>query len=69
MAGAGRIIKDIMIRQLGEVEEPKKRPISSETGSKETHEDVILADDEIDPADFFDPEEFGFRRRGAHDRS
>jgi hypothetical protein len=21
-----------------------------------------LADDEIDPADFFDPEEFGFRR-------
>ena len=22
---------------------------------------------DIDPADFFDPEEFGFRRRGEHD--
>jgi hypothetical protein len=58
-----------MIRQLGEGEERKKRPISSETGSEVRHEDVILADDEIDPADFFDPEEFGYRRRGAHDRA
>jgi len=58
-----------MIRQLGEGEERKKRPISSKTGSKEASDDVMLADDEIDPADFFDPEEFGYRRRGAHDRA
>lgn len=55
-----------MIRQLGEGEERRKRPISSETGSKERFDEVILGDDEIDPADFFDPEEFGFRRRGAN---
>ena len=51
-----------MIRQWGEGEESKKR------GSKETLDEVILRDDEIDPADFFDPEEFGFRRRGSNDR-
>lgn len=56
-----------MIRQFGEAEERKKRMNSGKTGSKERQEPEILADDEIDPADFFDPEEFGFRRRGAND--
>ena len=58
-----------MIRQLGEGEDLKKRPISSETGLEMEPGFDLLADDEIDPADFFDPEEFGFRRRGAHDPS
>jgi len=57
-----------MIRQSGEAEERKNRPISGTTGSKESRDEVILGDEEIDPADFFDPEEFGFRRRGAHGR-
>jgi hypothetical protein len=57
-----------MIRQLGEAEEPKKPLVSAKTGSKERHDDVILGDEEIDPADFFDPEEFGFRRRGSNAR-
>ena len=51
-----------MRHQLGEAEERKNRLNSEKTGSKETYDDVILADDEIDPADFFDPEEFGIRR-------
>jgi hypothetical protein len=28
----------------------------------------VLIDDEIDPADFFDPEEFGIRRRDQQSR-
>ena len=40
-----------------------KPVVLSETGSKERHpEPEVLIDDEIDSADFFDPEEFGFRR-------
>jgi len=57
-----------MIRQLGEGEVPKQRPNSGKTGSKETPDEVVLVDEEIDPADFFDPEEFGFRRGRANDR-
>ena len=52
-----------MRHQLGEGEKHKKWRTSAKTGSKEIHEADILIDDEIDPADFFDPEEFGFRRK------
>jgi len=55
-----------MIRQSGEREEHKKRHIFSETGLHKEPVSDVLADDEIDPADFFDPEEFGFRRRGSN---
>jgi len=60
--GAERIIKGIMIRQLGEGEERKKRLVFAETGLEKEQAADVLADDEIDPADFFDPEEFGIRR-------
>ena len=52
-----------MIRLLGEDEERKKQPISFETGSKKEPVQDVLAEDEIDPAEFFDPEEFGYRRK------
>lgn len=52
-----------MRQQLGEGKERKKRPILSETGSKNDPVADLLADDEIDPADFWDPEEFGIRRK------
>ncbi len=62
-----RIIKDIMRHQLGEGEEANNRSTLETTGSKESHEPDVLVDDEIEPADLFDPEEFGYRRRGTHD--
>jgi hypothetical protein len=35
-------------------------------GSQEQAEaPELLIDDDIDPADFFDPEEFGYRRRAS----
>jgi hypothetical protein len=52
-----------MRHQLGEEEKRKKQIALAETGSKESHEADVLIDDEIDPADFFDPEEFSFRRK------
>ena len=52
-----------MIRQSGEGGERKKRPILSETGLEKGHPLEVVGDDEIDPADFFDPEEFGYRRK------
>lgn len=52
-----------MRQQLGEGNERKKRPILSETGSEKEPAADLLADEEIDPADFFDPEEFGIRRK------
>ena len=56
-----------MRHQLGEEKKRKKRPLSPETGSQEWNpEPELLTEDEIDPADFFDPEEFGFRRRGVN---
>ena len=58
-----------MLRQMGEGEKPKKKvEIAAERRLEpDLHrEDTV---DEIDPADFFDPEEFGYRRRGAHDRA
>jgi len=56
-----------MRHQSGEEKKRKKRLILPETGSKERHPEAeVLTDDEIDPADFFDPEEFGYRRRGSN---
>ena len=53
-----------MRQQLGEGEERKKRLISSESGPKKNHEPDLLSDDEIDPADFIDPEDFRWQSRG-----
>ena len=49
--------------QFQEGENIKKRLVLEKTGSKEGNPapDVSI-EDEIDPADFFDPEEFGIRR-------
>jgi len=56
-----------MRHQSGEEKKRKKQFILPETGSKEGHhEPDFLTEDEIDPADFFDPEEFGYRRRGSN---
>jgi hypothetical protein len=52
-----------MKHQSGEGEKRKKRLTSAETGSEKHDQPDVLIDDEIDPADFFDPEEFGFRRK------
>jgi hypothetical protein len=52
-----------MIRQLGEGEERTKRPVFAETGLEKEQPADVLMDDEIDPADFIDPEEFGIRRK------
>ncbi len=56
-----------MRHQLGEGEEVKKRqkkvgdrPATGSQKNEPTPDE--LTDDEIDPADFFDPEEFGIRR-------
>lgn len=49
-----------MRHQSREEKKRKKQPLFSE-GHVEPE---VLTEDEIDPADFFDPEEFGFRRRG-----
>jgi hypothetical protein len=59
-----------MRHQLPEGEEGKKHQKQSATGSQEGNPGPdLLADDEIDPADFFDPEEFGYRRRGFDART
>ena len=56
-----------MIRQLGEGEKDEKRhhyaPETLKAGTEELDPTDTLEDDEIDPAEFFDPEEFGIRRR------
>jgi|CZKS01.1.fsa_nt_gi hypothetical protein len=53
-----------MRHQSREEEKRKKRLTSAETGSKGRQPaPEVLIDDEIDPADFFDPEDFGFRRK------
>ena len=62
-----------MRHQLGEGEERKKPLINAakagNTGFKKGDEltDPVV-DEEIDPAEYFDPEEFGIRRRFSHDR-
>ena len=58
-----------MRQQLGEGKERKKLVISPETGPEKERAAAFLADDEIDPADFFDPEEFGIRRKRDQFRS
>jgi hypothetical protein len=42
-------------------EKRRKRPV--QTGSEEVNLPDGDVYDEIDPADFFDPEDFGFRRK------
>ena len=54
-----------MKHQAGEEEKRKKRLTSAETGSKENDQHDIVIGDEIDPADFIDPDEFGIRRKYA----
>jgi hypothetical protein len=55
-----------MVRQSTTGEESKKRrhhaPDVLKTGSEELNPTDTPQDDEIDPAEFFDPEEFGIRR-------
>lgn len=52
-----------MLRQLGEGKERKKPPVFPETRLEKDSVADVLADEEIDPADFWDPEEFGIRRK------
>jgi hypothetical protein len=52
-----------MRHQSGEEKKRKKRLTSEKTGSEKHDEADVLIDDEIDPADFIDPEEFGIRRK------
>ena len=55
-----------MIRQSGGEKGSKKRRKTSADGaitcSRESDPTTDTAFEDIDPADFFDPEEFGFRR-------
>jgi len=55
-----------MIRQSGDEKEQKKRRKTSAdgavTGSRESDPATDTPFEDIDPADFFDPEEFAFRR-------
>ena len=65
---AGRIIKDVMKHQIGEGEEAKnhRKKVAGrlKTGSQKNEPaSDALTEDEIDPADLFDPEEFGVGRR------
>jgi len=65
-----------MRHSLGEEEEVKKwrekvamRPdLSSRIDPRATDTPAGDLADEIDPADFFDPEEFGYRRGRSHGR-
>jgi len=53
-----------MRHRPGEGEKRKNRLNSAETGSeKRQPAPEVLIEDDIDPADFFDPEEFGIRRK------
>jgi hypothetical protein len=52
-----------MRHQSGKEEKRKKRLTSPKTGSQRDDQADVLIDDEIDPADFMDPEEFGIRRK------
>jgi hypothetical protein len=61
-----------MRHQLGEEknakQEHKKVAALRITGSEKSDPATDTVFDEIEPADFFDPEEFGMRRRFANDR-
>lgn len=57
-----------MRHQLGEGKEPKKEQKQPEAGFEKWNLWArAVEDDDIDPAEFFDPEEFGIRRRFTHD--
>ena len=67
---AGRIVKDVMKHQLGEGEEAKNqlKKVAGRlaTGLKnENARRELLTNEEIDPAHFFDPEEFDSRSRDS----
>ena len=59
-----------MRHELGEGEEVKKQHKKvaerRNSGGEERAESTDTHPDEIDPADFFDPEEFGYRRGLIH---
>jgi hypothetical protein len=56
-----------MIRQSGEGKNQKKEEKQPETGFEKWQLWARAVEDkDIDPADFFDPEEFGYRRRGSN---
>ena len=56
-----------MRHQLGEGEEPKKEQKQAETGFEKWHLWAqAVEDDDIDPADFIDLEEFGYRHGGSN---
>ncbi len=59
-----------MRHELGEGEELKKqdKKVAGRRNSDSQNHDLGIDADlyEIEPADFFDPEEFGYRRRGFH---
>ena len=65
-------MKVLMLRTLGEGEGRKKRyQAAGKTDFRRENEPVkrltppeMDSEDDIDPADFFDPEELGYRRRG-----
>jgi hypothetical protein len=56
-----------MKRQSGEGKKAKKRQIRGSSGTDlpraRNQNANVLTDTSIDPADFFDPEEFGYRRK------
>jgi hypothetical protein len=54
-----------MRHQSGEEKKREKRLSSAKTGSQEDDRVDDLIADEIDPADFIDPDEFGIRRKYA----
>lgn len=61
-----------MRHELGEGEEPKsrhKKVAGRRISDTENHDPAIDLDvSEIEPADFFDPEEFGYRRGSFNGR-
>jgi hypothetical protein len=56
-----------MRRQSGDTEKPKKRvnrgSSSADSPRARNLEADVPTDTSVDPADFFDPEEFGYRRK------
>ena len=61
----GRIIKDVMIRQLGEDKKHKKgnNPTVNTDWLARNLTAGLSVHDEIEPAEFFDPDEFSIGRR------
>ena len=58
-----------MRHQLGEGKEPKKEHKRKDEAGFETWKlwEEAVDETDIDPAEFFDPEEFGVRRRFTND--